>query len=70
MKRITLVPAYGRDYKSAKAVKADFDANKDFTINDMSSKWDGKVANKQDLAGYTCNIRYGQLRKVTVITVA
>jgi len=69
MNRITLVPAYGRDYKSAKAVKADFDAGKDFTINDMSSKWDGKVANKQDLAGHTCNIRYNNLRSVTVIKV-
>ena len=27
---ITLQPAYGRDYKSAKSASADYDANKDF----------------------------------------
>ena len=29
---ITLIPAYGRDYASAKAVKADWAAGKDFLI--------------------------------------
>ena len=29
---MTLVPAYGRDYKSAAAVKADWQAGKDFRI--------------------------------------
>ena len=29
---MTLVPAYGRDYKSAAAVKADWEAGKDFQI--------------------------------------
>jgi len=70
MQTITLVPAYGRDYKSAKAVKADFDAGKDFIINDMSSRWDGKPANKQDLAGHTCKIRYNKMMKLMIIKVA
>jgi len=29
---VTVVPAYGRDYTSGKAAKADWDANKDFII--------------------------------------
>ena len=71
-KTITLVPTYGRDYKSKKAVQDDFDANKDFKIMDMSSRWDGKPANKSDLksSGYTsANIRYAKMRKVAVIKI-
>ena len=66
-----LVPAYGRDYKSAKAVKADFDANKDFLIVDLGSRYYGKPVNKQDLAidGAHVMIRYDRLRKVMAIKV-
>lgn len=32
MNSVTLIPAYGRDYKSKAAVLADWDANKDFII--------------------------------------
>jgi len=67
---MTLSPAYGRDYKSLKAVKADFDADKDFIIEDIVSQWCGKPANKTALkqAGErSVQIRYGQLRKVTVL---
>jgi hypothetical protein len=71
-KRITLVPAYGRDYKSKKALQADFDADKDFTIMDMSSRWDGRPANKSALKadGYTeVNIRYKKMRSVAVLKI-
>ena len=44
----TLVPAYGRDYKSAKEVKADWDAGKDFQIANAFSPDDGKYINKAD----------------------
>ena len=64
---MNLVPAYGRDYKSAKAVKADWDANKDFTIADISSPHDGRYINKQDAPNGTYNIRYKQLTQVCVI---
>lgn len=71
-KRLTLIPAYGRDYKSKKAVQQDWDENKDFTICDMSCPDDGRYANKSDLvqAGYDeVNIRYKRLANVAVITV-
>ena len=65
---LTVVPAYGRDYKSAKAVKADWEAGKDFRVNDMSSQWDGSYVNKDDKpAGMTLNIRYSNLTRVVPI---
>ncbi len=69
---MTLVPAYGRDYKSKKEIEADLNAGKDFILNDMSSPYDGKPINKQNLieAGQTMvNVRYGKLRKVTIVKV-
>jgi hypothetical protein len=68
-RRITLSPAYGRDYKSKGAVIQDFEADKDFIIQDFSSRWDGKPANKSSLqADYDeVNIRYQQNRKVVVV---
>ena len=60
----TLTPAYGRDYKSKKAVLADFDANKDFVYNCIASPYDGKYCNKADLAGAEVIIRYAKLTKV------
>lgn len=73
MNNITLTPAYGRDYKSQKALKADFDAGKDFIVNDFSSPWDGKPCNKTDLikAGIKqVKARYKALTQVMMIKVA
>jgi hypothetical protein len=67
---MTLTPSYGRDYKSAKEVKADWDANKDFTIADVFGGQAGRQINKQDAPTGTHNIRYNNLTKVCVITVS
>ena len=65
---ITVVPAYGRDYKSQKEVKADWDAGKDFRIQDMMSPDDGRYVNKGDAPkGATLNIRFSKLMKICVI---
>lgn len=62
--RLTVLPAFGRDYKSAKAVKADFDANKDFRICDMFSPDDGRYVNAEQLSpGDTLAVRYDGKRK-------
>jgi hypothetical protein len=66
---MTLIPAYGRDYKSVKAVKDDWAADKDFRISDMSSPDNGRYINKQDAPNGTYNIRYNKLSKVCVIKV-
>ena len=69
---MNLVPAYGRDYKSSKAVEEDFNSDKDFRIQDISSKWDGAYVNKPQLieAGIKqVTIRYKKLASVTVVKV-
>ncbi len=65
---MTLIPAYGRDYQSVKALKADWDAGKDFMICDMSSPDDGRYMNKaQAKKGETFMVRYANKRKQTAI---
>ena len=69
---MTLVPAYGRDYKSRAAILADFQADKDFIIRDMSSRYDGKPTNRTDLikVGVTSvHVRYARLTKITLVKV-
>lgn len=70
---LTLVPAYGRDYKSKREVMEAWDAGKDFIVQDMMSPYDGKPINKADAlaAGVrNVNIRYKRMRSVAVIKVA
>lgn len=73
MGRLTLVPAYGRDYKSKKEVEEAWKLGKDFMISDMSSPWDGKMINLQDAKAdgslRQVNIRYKKMTQVTVIDV-
>jgi hypothetical protein len=65
---MTLTPAYGRDYKTAKAVKADWKAGKDFIIADFGHKYEGKPANKEQLKNERfITIRFSGLRKVTSV---
>ena len=66
---MTLIPAYGRDYKSEKAVLADFDANKNFIITDMFHPSNGKLVNKPQLTGQTVTIRYKKLTRAAVVRV-
>lgn len=65
MSYVTVTPAYGRDYKSAKAARADWDAGKDFILQAFGNPYDGKPINKGQAteAGYKVNIRYDKLRK-------
>lgn len=70
---MTLTPAYGRDYKSKKAVLVDWDDNKDFIIADFMHPDSGRYVNKEDLhVGEhrgPVNIRYAKLTKVMVVQV-
>ena len=67
------VPAYGREYTTAKAVKADWDNGKDFVICNMHDEYDGKPFNKADasMAGHTSvQLRYGLgNRKLIVVQI-
>lgn len=62
---LSAVPAYGRDYKSAKAVREDWDAGKDFLIQDRTAS--GYISKSGKPADMTLNVRYDRLRKVAVI---
>ena len=69
---MTLTPAYGRDYKSKKAVLDDFEADKDFIINDVRDRWDGKPVNKSQLkesGTKSVSIRYQKQTKVIVVSL-
>ena len=64
---ITVIPAYGRDYTTAKAAQADWAAGKDFIIADSFNRWDGKPINKE--AAESVTIRYNEKRHITVVEV-
>jgi hypothetical protein len=68
---MTLIPAYGRDYKSIAQVKADFEANKDFEIASIGPDC-GRYANRAALAKAgvkSVMIRYARLTKVVEVEV-
>lgn len=59
----TITPAYGRDYKSAKAAGADFLAGKDFILQPEM-----KLISVSDFTtGVFVNIRYKRMKMVTVV---
>lgn len=63
----TLVPAYGRDYKSKKEIVADFVANKDFSLESYNGS---TYINKQDIektGEKEVMVRYSKLMKVTIL---
>jgi len=68
---LTLTPAYGRDYKNGKEVRADWAAGKDFIVSNLFSSSDGKYINIEDAKNdsniNSVNIRYKELRNVVVI---
>lgn len=59
MSVIHLIPAYGRVYATPAAVKADFQANKDFLLVDPTSQWDGKPINREQIASAIVIVRCG-----------
>ena len=63
---MTIGPAYGRNYTSGKAAKADWEAGKDFVILDIFHGC-GRYVSKSDCkAGEFIELRYGKnLDKVT-----
>jgi hypothetical protein len=65
---ITLIPAYGRDYKSKRDVMKDWTDGKDFQIQDISSKWDGSYTSRRDKDKLgVVTIRYNKLRDLHII---
>lgn len=72
MTTLTLTPYLGRDYKSKAEVLDALENGHDFTVADMSSRWNGKPVNTLNLeqAGVThARVRYNRLRKVCIIDI-
>jgi glutamine amidotransferase-like uncharacterized protein len=64
----TLVPAYGRDYKSAAEVISAFQSGKDFSL--ASIFHGGGYVSRSDFSeGDKVFLRYSKLRKVAAATV-
>ena len=64
---LTLLPAYGRDYKSKKLIIDDLNNNKDWLESTTR-----KYINKQQLKELNIssfNVRYDQQRKITNIKI-
>ncbi len=57
---MALVPAYGRDYKSASEARSAYLNGKDFIINDCSSEWNGRYCSCRDYQGETVEIRFAR----------
>ena len=57
---------YLTDYKSANEVEAAYKSGKDFILNDISSKWNGRACSIRDFPSERVELRYNQNRRVTV----
>ena len=62
---LSAIPAYGRDYKSKKEVLADWNAGKDFLVQDVVES--GYISKNDKPADVVLNIRYKQLTMVCVV---
>lgn len=60
-KWIEVIPAYGRDYKSQAAVKADWNSDKDF-LDTVTRRYINKSGAKE--LGLKVIVRYSKLMKV------
>lgn len=68
MNYLTVVPAYGRDYKSQKAVKEAWNRGDDFIINSFMHPDNGRYMNRNDKTNDTViHVRYAKLTKVVEI---
>jgi hypothetical protein len=66
---MAVVPAYGRDYKTAKEAKEAFLSGKDFILKDITSRWDGKPCSCRDFRGEIVEVRYNKRQRLTMVPV-
>ena len=65
----TLLPAYGRDYKTKAQIQADLDAGKDFVLSGLHAQYIN-LEQLQELGGTSAVVRYAGQRKVTSVKIA
>lgn len=66
---ITLTPAYGRDYKTSKAVLSDWNENRDFIICCIAHQYDGKSINKEQAIETNDNYTIRFCKQTKIINV-
>jgi len=64
---LTLLPAYGRDYKSKKLIIDDLNNNKDFIESTSNSYINKQQFKELNISSF--NVRYDQHRKITNIKI-
>jgi len=67
---VSMVPAYGRDYKSKKALLEDWNAGKDFQLQTIHDNRYTSIRDVEELKKEgvkSLNIRYDRLTKICVI---
>ena len=70
---LTLIPAYGRDYKTVEALLTDWKDGKDFRISTSVYKYDGAYTSIHDLnqfPGKHVKLRYNGCRDFILIRVS
>jgi len=69
MQYLTVIPAYGRDYRSVAAVRKAWTEGKDFQVADITSKWDGSYVSCKDI-GEDIHVlaRYNKLTRVVEVS--
>lgn len=72
---LTLVPAHGLDFKTARNVKLAFHANMEFVVANPLSKYDGCALTRASVMALlptvkTVKLRYAKLCKSTMVKIA
>ena len=64
---LTLLPAYGRDYKNKKLIIEDLNSNKDFIESSSNSYINKQQFKELNISSFL--VRYDQQRKITNIKI-
>ena len=67
MTYLTLLPAYGRDYKNKKLIIEDLNSNKDFIESSSNSYINKQQFKELNISSF--NVRYDSQRKITNIKI-
>ena len=64
---MTVIPAYGRDYSSAKQAREDWFNGKDFQIADIGNPWNDSYCSKRDRIDEPVVIYFNRQTRFTTI---
>ncbi len=69
MSRLTVIPAYGRDYASKEEVLADWNADKDFESQNYGASGYINKSGAKEYGIVEVTIRYAKLRRLAKVEV-